>query len=673
VDSCVSCLDGPEWVILRSGREFKSHLCLKVHIPDRDSLCDLINDGLRFTQTFACSIGHHPLLVYLTALPFTPTDTILYRTFHNKDHFPWIVGEGAAINWGALLMVRELPGTGIITCVTFSPGGEHIVCGTTDGIVYVFETLSGLEALKPLCGHGGPILSITYSSDGSRIASSSMDSTVCIWDSTSATQTVGPLRGHEHEVRSVAFSPDGKRIASGSWDQTIRVWDAISGKEVLPPLRGHRAGIETVLFSLDGTCIVSGSHDINIRIWNAQSGVHLSSTFFKHQSDLAEISWLDGRFQFNFHPDAADIKRLWDFTTCAAPSVVSALINSWIRSLVFTSSGLPFCTTLKMGNSANKSFAFCPDGRHIGSASFNNKLCLWDGRLLQPDDAHNRRGVESQYSCRIISLAFSQDGLSIASGTFEGTVCVWAAMSTTLVLGPLHGHQAAIVSVSFSPDDTSILTGSKDFTVRVWDAVSGSQRIVIHGHENVITSVVFSPDGTRIASASKDQTIRIWNATSGDEELVMRGHDHSIVAMAFSPSGKQMVTSSFDKLIRILDTTSGTECFAFGHSDGYHAQSVAYTAGGERIVSDHYQVIHEWDASSGELICSRHTDIGVQLDCTDNRWVFDITTYTAPPLVAKILPPFMSPIWASCRAVSRTSIALLYCGKLCIIHFPTSP
>src|SRR5258706_11431360 len=67
--------------------------------------------------------------------------------------------------------------------------------------------------------------SIAYSPDGRHIVSGSEDRTIRIWDAENGTAIGSPLEGHAGSVSSIAYSSDRQRFASGSFDNTIRVWD----------------------------------------------------------------------------------------------------------------------------------------------------------------------------------------------------------------------------------------------------------------------------------------------------------------------------------------------------------------------------------------------------------------------------------------------------------------
>ena len=107
---------------------------------------------------------------------------------------------------------------------------------------------------------------MAVSPDGKHIISGSDDETIRIWDAVSGAAVGEPLRGHTDGVRSVAVSPDGKHIISGSYDNTVRIWDAVSGAAVRGPLRGHPRPVLSAAVSPDGKHIVSGSDDNTSRV-----------------------------------------------------------------------------------------------------------------------------------------------------------------------------------------------------------------------------------------------------------------------------------------------------------------------------------------------------------------------------------------------------------------------
>jgi len=96
-------------------------------------------------------------------------------------------------------------------------------------------------------GHTDAIRCVGYSPNGQHIISGSSDMTIRLWDAGTGALAGGLLKGHtDHWVQCVSYSPDGQRILSGSMDMTLRIWDRCQNRYVLQ--------LATLLRAILGVC-----------------------------------------------------------------------------------------------------------------------------------------------------------------------------------------------------------------------------------------------------------------------------------------------------------------------------------------------------------------------------------------------------------------------------------
>ncbi|KAF7972326.1 hypothetical protein HWV62_18430 [Athelia sp. TMB] len=555
-------------VVMRSLTKLLEYI--QNHFPGTE-LCDFVVDAHRFARYFASTISEHPLLVYISALPFTPHDTLVYKTFHN-DKYPRVVS-GLEPQWPPLLQM--LYGhDGPVTSVSFSPDGSRIVSGSTDQTVRVWDAVTGRAALPPLEGHTGAVCSVAFSADGSRIVSGSADKTIRVWDALTGRALLPPLEGHEGTVWSVSFSPDGRRIVSGSQDSTVRVWDAATGQPALPPLEGHEQDVTCAAFSPDGSRIVSGSEDNTLRVWDALTGRAALPPLTGHEDWVLSAA---------FSPDGARI--------------VSGSADCTVR-VWHAASGAAALPPLAGHGKGVRSAAFSPDGARIVSGSDDQTVRMWHAATGQTA----RPPLEGHESA-VWSVSFSPDGFKIVTASKDNIVRLWDVASGQAALPSLEGHRAMIWSVSFSPDGSRIVSGSYDRTVRVWDTITGQAALPpLARHRGSVQAVAFSPDGRRIVSGAEDSTVRVWDAATGQTVLPpLRGHQDIVQAVAFSADGCRIVSGSDDRTVRLWDAATGRLALApLATSDA--VRSVLFSLDGSRIIAKLSNgTVHVWDARTGIL------------------------------------------------------------------------
>ena len=235
-----------------------------------------------------------------TAVTLLVLFTLFSLNTFAQDSPQWHLPEGA----------KARLGKGTIQEIQYSPDGTRLAVAGSIGI-WLYDT-STYQEVALLTGHTGWVLSVAFSPDGNTLASGSSDGTVRLWDARTGAH-LQTLTGHTNRVESVAFSPDGNTLASGSYDGTVRLWDARTGAHL--QTLGHTDSVFSVAFSPDGNTIASGSRDETVRLWDARTGADLQTL----------IGHTDSVFSVAFSPDGStlasgsldDTVLLWDM----APSL----------------------------------------------------------------------------------------------------------------------------------------------------------------------------------------------------------------------------------------------------------------------------------------------------------------------------------------------------------------
>ncbi|KAL2885615.1 Vegetative incompatibility protein HET-E-1 [Ceratocystis lukuohia] len=353
----------------------------------------IVKDAQLFLLSFGGVIEIAPLQVYVSALIFSPTNS-LTRQIYSHEEPDWIDPK-PRVEEDWVVCLRTLEGhSSAVNSVAFSNNGQRLASGSHDKTVKIWDATPGV-CLQTLEGHSRDVNSVVFSNDGQRLASGSHDKTVKIWDATSGA-CLQTLKGHSRDVNSVVFSNDGQRLASGSHDRTVKIWDATSGA-CLQTLEGHGDDVNSVVFSSNGQRLASGSFDSTVKIWDATSGACLQTLEGRSCAVNSVVFSNDGQRLASGSSDKT--VKIWDVTSGACLQTLEGHSES-VYSVVFSS-----------------------NGQRLASGSWDKTVKIWDatsGACLQTLEGHSRD---------VNSVVFSNDGQRLASGSHDKTVKIWDATS----------------------------------------------------------------------------------------------------------------------------------------------------------------------------------------------------------------------------------------------------
>ena len=213
------------WVVV-CGCSISMRITAEQQTKGEHNLQNAIIDARRFILENFDLVSHHPLETYGSALVWLPEQSCIRMKYGDKRKSAWKVVIGLRKAWDACEQVLWGHKDNV-NSVVFSPDGCHVVSGSDDNTVCIWNVVLG-ELEAELKGHSGKVISVDFSPDGSHIVSGSFDNTVRIWNVPMG-ESEAELRGHSNGVYSVVFSPDGSHVVSGSYDRTVHIWNVATG------------------------------------------------------------------------------------------------------------------------------------------------------------------------------------------------------------------------------------------------------------------------------------------------------------------------------------------------------------------------------------------------------------------------------------------------------------
>ena len=178
-------------------------------------------------------------------------------------------------------MTNELSIDGV-WCIVLSCDGSHVVIGCRNGSIRVWNHLTNMIECQ-MNGHSNWVQSVAFSYNGCHVVSGSSDETVWIWDCHTGNEVA--LYQHSNPVTCVAFSHDGDCVAFGSWNGTC-IWNLSTGQH---PNLSIKSGVwpvsmKSIAFSHDGSHVISGLKG-GVWIWNVMTN---KSTMLLEQIQLPD-------------------------------------------------------------------------------------------------------------------------------------------------------------------------------------------------------------------------------------------------------------------------------------------------------------------------------------------------------------------------------------------------
>ncbi|KAJ3270719.1 hypothetical protein HDV01_007475 [Terramyces sp. JEL0728] len=210
--------------------------------------------------------------------------------------------------------------SGYALCSAFVPGGKHLIVGTKQGELLLYE-LSSSSLLETIQAHEGPIWGIQILPDKQGMVTASQDKTVkffkfgLIEDENYSKIAKRATAVHfrtlklTDDVLSVRVSPDGKLLAVALLDLTVKIFYVDTLKFFLS-LYGHKLPVNSMDISSDSRIIITASSDKTVKIWGLDFG-DCHKSLLAHQDSVMQCQFVWGTYYF-FTASKDKTIKYWD-------------------------------------------------------------------------------------------------------------------------------------------------------------------------------------------------------------------------------------------------------------------------------------------------------------------------------------------------------------------------
>ncbi|KAH7907481.1 WD40-repeat-containing domain protein [Hygrophoropsis aurantiaca] len=551
-------------------------------------------------------ISQSSLHVYHSALPLTPTNTLLRKYFHSELTAKFIVMDGLHTDWDGC--VRTIDVGDLVHSVAFSPIDSVIASASAKHGAQLWNTTTGANIVN-LGPPQKPSAPICFSPSGARVALAFESGLVAVWDASTAQPLIINEECHHEPVTSLNFSPNSTTLASASRNKSIQLWEVETGKilhrlqhkdsvlcqafsvdnkmivsgcqgglcstwdvetgQLLRKLRGHSESVNSVAISGDGLFIASGSDDKAVRVWDAKIGVCIRTYTKGHKKGITAV---------RFTPDNTRV-------ISACPKYVGSWLLSSRKSfdILWSANDYVKKATSSLPMWYTQAFKFIPSrlvghmldaNRPEASRDFNvgfspdstwiafplAKGIIYSASLARP--IHNNPPSFNSASSNNTALAISSDGSQVASGNARGSIQLWDPSLALKKWTEFSGYnQMKIQFIRSSPD------GNRHIGIRLFNLFLLGPRMEVikklSGLEAGNTECVYSANSRNYAcwgkvklNPIKDVTaLRVYKCSTGDR--IFRVVLGKIQQVALSTDGT-LVSCAHDKgVLEVWDVTSG--------------------------------------------------------------------------------------------------------------------
>jgi len=295
-----------------------------------------------------------------------------------------------------------------------------------------------------LSGHEAEVFCMDFSPDGRHLVSGSHDKSLQVWNVYGECENFCQLKGHNNAILECRWNPEGKQVYSCSADMSCAIWDVEQGKRI-KKLSGHSAIVNSINPSRRGQpLLVSGADDGTVKLWDLR--IRRCVHTWEHQYQMLSVSF-DDTAERVFAGSLDNEIYVFDMRKREElPSMVLSGHGDNVTGLAVSNNG-----NFLLSNSMDQSV------RVWDIRSFFKGTTAERCTQVLSGATHN-------FEKNLLRVRWSHDDKYAAAGSADRMVNVWD-MNTNKLAYKLPGHNGSVNEVVFHPKEPIIGSCSSDKTL----------------------------------------------------------------------------------------------------------------------------------------------------------------------------------------------------------------